>query len=79
MCRIEPLHDEIGNLNANYDVFGEFYSDNCRLQDAERMYKHALAGYEKALGAENTSTLGTVNNLGLFYADQGHFTEAETL
>jgi hypothetical protein len=27
------------------------------------MYNRALAGYEKALGPEHTSTLDTVNNL----------------
>jgi hypothetical protein len=28
------------------------------------MYVRALAGYEKALGPDHTSTLSTVNNLG---------------
>ena len=30
-------------------------------------------------GAEHTSTLGTVNNLGLLYADQGKMAEAEEM
>jgi hypothetical protein len=33
------------------------------------MYERALARYEKALGAEYTSTLDTVNNLGILYRD----------
>jgi hypothetical protein len=33
------------------------------------MYNRALAGYEKALGPEHTSTLNTVNNLGNLYAE----------
>ena len=35
------------------------------------MYIRALKGCEKALGPNHTSTLDTVNNLGLFYNDQG--------
>lgn len=35
------------------------------------MYERALRGYEEALGPKHTSTLDTVNNLGLLYADQG--------
>ncbi|KAK5399987.1 hypothetical protein LTR06_011353 [Exophiala xenobiotica] len=46
---------------------------------AEQMYILTLAGYEKALGADHTSTLETVNNLDLLYADQGKPDEAETM
>jgi hypothetical protein len=35
------------------------------------MYMLALAGYEKALGPDHTSTLSTVHNLGLLYGNQG--------
>src|SRR5204862_526740 len=43
------------------------------------MYQRALEGKEKALGRDHTSTLVTVNNLGLLYADQGRLTEAEPM
>jgi hypothetical protein len=43
------------------------------------MYKRALAGKEKACGPEHTSTLDTVNNLGLLYAGQGRLEDAETM
>jgi len=43
------------------------------------MYKQALAGYEKALGAEHTATLNTVNNLGSLYTSQGKLAEAESM
>jgi hypothetical protein len=33
------------------------------------MYIQALRGYEEALGPDHTSTLDTVNNLGLLYAN----------
>jgi hypothetical protein len=41
------------------------------------MYQRALAGYEKALGPDHPSTLGTVNNLGRLYQAQGKPKEAE--
>ena len=43
------------------------------------MYQRALERTEKALGPEHTSTLDTVNNLGLLYADQGKMTKAEKI
>ncbi|KAF8219310.1 hypothetical protein L208DRAFT_1190950, partial [Tricholoma matsutake] len=58
---------------------GLLYANQGHLEDAERMYNHALAGYEKALGPEHTSTLRTVNNLGKLYADQGHLEDAERM
>ncbi|KAL2131177.1 hypothetical protein VTI74DRAFT_5443 [Chaetomium olivicolor] len=39
----------------------------------------ALEGYEKALGRGHTATLGTVNNLGNLYTDQGRLSEAESM
>ena len=43
------------------------------------MYGRALAGREKALGPDHTSTLDTVNNLGILYGDQGKLAEAEQM
>jgi tetratricopeptide (TPR) repeat protein len=48
---------------------GNLYTDQGKLAAAEQMYERALAGCEKALGAEHTSTLDTVNNLRALYAD----------
>jgi tetratricopeptide (TPR) repeat protein len=50
-----------------------------QLVAAEQIYIFTLAGYEKALGADHTSTLNTVNNLGLLYRDQGKLDEAEKM
>ena len=50
-----------------------------RLKEAEAMYMRALKGYEKAWGAEHTSTLSTVNNLAVLYSDQGKIAEAEAM
>lgn len=43
------------------------------------MYQQALAGKEKALGPDHTSTLSTVNNLGNLYKAQGRLKEAEKM
>jgi pentatricopeptide repeat protein len=43
------------------------------------MYDRALAGKEKAFGAEHPSTLATVNNLGSLYSNQGRLAEAEAM
>ena len=43
------------------------------------MYQRALAGCEKALGPDHTSTLDTVHNLGILYSDQGKLKEAEEM
>ncbi|KAI6080132.1 hypothetical protein F4821DRAFT_266190, partial [Hypoxylon rubiginosum] len=62
-----------------YGCLGDFYSDQGRLAEAEAMYKRALEGKEKAWGREHTSTLNTVNNLGLLYADHGRLADAEAM
>ncbi|SLM38638.1 kinesin light chain 1, partial [Lasallia pustulata] len=49
------------------------------MAEAEAMYRRALEGREKAWGPEHTSTLATVNNLGLLYKNQGKMAEAEAM
>jgi len=77
--RIKDLMDwsntEITDLCYIAHLCGQFNMNT----EAEIMHLRALQGYEKAWGAEHTSTLGTVNNLGLLYADQGKMTEAEAM
>jgi len=60
-------------------TFGDFYSDQGRLEDAESMYNRALAGYEKAWGADHTSTLIIINNLGTLYKNQNRLTDADMM
>jgi tetratricopeptide (TPR) repeat protein len=43
------------------------------------MLQRALAGYEKVLGPDHTSTLDTVNSLGLLYGDEGKLDEADQM
>ena len=45
----------------------------------KQKYMRALEGKEKAWGAEHTSTLDTVNNLGILYKAQGKMAEAEKM
>ncbi|RYO80051.1 hypothetical protein DL764_009945 [Monosporascus ibericus] len=54
-------------------------TDQGKLGEADKMYQRALQGKKKALGPEHTSTLTTVNNLGLLYSDQGKLGEAEKM
>ncbi|KAI9759277.1 MAG: hypothetical protein M1840_003498 [Geoglossum simile] len=70
---------KISSLRDSAFTFASLYKSHCRYQDAEVMYQQALTGYEKALGPEHTSTLGTVGNLGILYSDQGKLTEAEAM
>jgi len=58
---------------------GVLYKSQGWLDEVEKMYMLAPKGCEKALGTENTSTLGPVNDLGLVRADQGKLGEAEEM
>ncbi|KAL2829086.1 hypothetical protein BJY01DRAFT_240744 [Aspergillus pseudoustus] len=62
-----------------WNGLGNIYSDQGKLREAEEMYQRALAGKEKALGLDHTSTLRTVHNLGLLYSNQGKLQEAEEM
>jgi tetratricopeptide (TPR) repeat protein len=59
--------------------FGSTFKNQGRFNEAEKMYQRALQGYEKAWGLEHTSTLNTVNNLGILYKNLGRLDEAETM
>jgi tetratricopeptide (TPR) repeat protein len=43
------------------------------------MYRRALAGYEKALGQDHTSTLHAVSNFGSLYRAQGKLDKVEEM
>jgi tetratricopeptide (TPR) repeat protein len=60
-------------------VIAHLYYIHGKTTEAVKMQQRALAGYEKALGLEHTSTLDTVNNLGGLYRDQGKLDEAEKM
>ncbi|GFF61695.1 hypothetical protein IFM51744_10766 [Aspergillus udagawae] len=62
-----------------FDSLGNLYLNQGKLKEAEEMHQRALAGKEKAVGPDHTSTLDTVNNLGNLYSDQGKLKEAEEM
>ncbi|KAH8589506.1 hypothetical protein B0O99DRAFT_692400 [Bisporella sp. PMI_857] len=62
-----------------YHQLGNLYRNQGKLAEAEQMYQRAQQGYEKALGAEHTLTLQTVNSLGILYCNQGKLAEAEQM
>ncbi|KAI9859671.1 MAG: hypothetical protein M1813_006602 [Trichoglossum hirsutum] len=70
---------DIPSLRGSSYTFAELYKSHCRYQDAEAMYQRALAGYEKALGPDHTSTMRAVNNLGILYKAQGRLADAEAM
>lgn len=80
--RFHQVRDQqkwLRNKHDEVEVVGEFLGKQNQYKTAERMYLHALAGKEKALGPEHTSTLVTVYNLGFLYWSQGKLDEAEQM
>ncbi|KAK4908241.1 hypothetical protein LTR49_022841 [Elasticomyces elasticus] len=76
----EMLEARVGrNLPGELHVIAHFMQDWESSQEVESLYVRALRGYEEAWGPKHTSTLSTVNNLGLLYADQGKMEEAEEM
>jgi tetratricopeptide (TPR) repeat protein len=57
----------------------QLLKEQVHLAAAAVMLQQVLAGKEKALGPDHTSTLNTVNNLGGLYRDQDKLDEAEQM
>ena len=73
---------DLADLRSRSDAchkLANLFSDQGRTKEAEEMYMRALAGYEKAWGAEHTLTLRAVNNLGNLYSNQGRMKETEEM
>ncbi|KAF8846559.1 kinesin light chain 1 [Acephala macrosclerotiorum] len=66
-----------------YHNLGNLYADQGKLEAAEQMYERALAGYEKALGADNATTyipaLNTIWCLGSLLEDKHDFANARIM
>ncbi|KAK5188661.1 hypothetical protein LTR92_011314 [Exophiala xenobiotica] len=72
--------DRIAGLESDMDRHTKARSiDQDKLDEAGKMLKRALAGYEKAIGPDHTSTLDTVHSLGNLYRDQDKLDEAEQM
>lgn len=57
----------------------DLFQNRVFLPSVEQMLQRALAGKEKALGADHASTLNTVHDLGILYGDQGKLNQAELI
>ena len=76
MTRILAQHDLPSGAT---NLLGHLLRHQEKRDDAAQMYQRALLGYEKALGPNHTSTLETVNNLGLSYWRQGKLGRAKKM
>jgi tetratricopeptide (TPR) repeat protein len=70
---------EAMNLEFALHSIAYFMKDWESSTAVEGLYLRALKGYNEAWGAKHTSTLDTVNNLGILYRDQGRMKEAEEM
>ena len=62
----------LGNLALQYHQQG-------KLEEAERLYRHALAFREQFFGPEHSLVATSLNNLAILYRDQGRYDEAASL
>jgi tetratricopeptide (TPR) repeat protein len=60
-------------------LFASLYWSQGRYEEAERLYRRALEGWEEMLGPKHLDTLGAVYNLARVYWSQGRYEEAERL
>ena len=67
------------NRSYSTSLFALCYWSNGQYNEAEELFKGALAGNEKNLGLEHSETLRTVQNLANVYAGKGRYDEAEEL
>ena len=69
-------------LDTIYNL-GILYASRSKQGEAEKMYRRALHGYEKAVGlsavARYMSALNTMWNLGSLFVDQGQLREAKKM
>ena len=56
-----------------------WFSEKIQWSETEALYRRALEGYEKALGAEHPDTLSSVNNLGSLLRNKGDYEGAAAL
>jgi tetratricopeptide (TPR) repeat protein len=71
-----PSMQQEDDFDEVYD-FACFLNERCRLQVAEALYRRALKGREKVLGAEHPNTLKSLNNFGNFLKTKGDYEGAE--
>ena len=60
-------------------LFASLYQSQGRYEEAGRLYRRGLEGWEEKLGPKHPDTLATVEGLALVYRSQGRYEEAERL
>ena len=60
-------------------LFASCYQSSGRYDNAENLFKRALAGYEEKLGLDHPDTLRTLQNLANIYIEKGRYDDAEKL
>jgi tetratricopeptide (TPR) repeat protein len=60
-------------------TLGRLFAHQTKLSEAEMLFKRALSRSEKALGEEDMTTLGVMNDLGNVHSRQGKLAEAEDM
>jgi hypothetical protein len=71
LCQRDVTYDIAPRRLDQASLIANLLRDQVLLPAGEQMYQRSIAGKEKALGANHTSTLETVNSLGLLYQEQG--------
>lgn len=79
ICQNEILNYITSDRLMQASMIGHLLQEQVLLLASEQMYQRALARYEKALGPDHTSTLQTINNVGILYRGQGRLDEAEKM
>jgi tetratricopeptide (TPR) repeat protein len=66
-------------LEAPALIFADFYLEQGRYEEAERLFGRVLKGREERLGRDHPDTLRTVHSLAIAYRRQGQYEQAERL
>jgi tetratricopeptide (TPR) repeat protein len=75
----KALGSEHPDTAQSLNNLASLYDDQGKYDEAEPLYKQALAIREKALSSEHPDTASSMNNLAWLYDDQGKYDEAEPL
>ena len=71
--------DRVWDLPSVFDEAAVQFKHMEQTINAEEMYRRALAGRTRELGAEHPHTLASINNLASILQDQGNYEEAEEM
>ncbi|MFH1220671.1 MAG: CHAT domain-containing tetratricopeptide repeat protein [Candidatus Eisenbacteria bacterium] len=69
----------VNNLRNPHNILASLYYVQGRYSEAEPLYKHALAIFEKVLGPDHPNVAHCLNNLAVLYYAQSRYSEAQPL